>query len=265
MPVFTPGSSRCPSVDSGIGTPENSSIDEPTISTVLRLFEKSVAAGDPIENACKDIASLIHSLNLIDATLKWIRRCNVGIRAAKLYGSLLVQLRVLSEKQAPPISSRTVYVEVPSHYPPISLELLKALFPNIQKVWRIIMSRSARRCLVEFASHSSARRAVDSRLGSIGSACSAVSHNTVKCTWASPQSEIPSLRIEYVSELPVIEMCDDESIIAPSSDWRRPRPRPDSQFAAKQAELFSVPDLLSILRGTGAFDDYPPHASQIRF
>ena len=246
-----------------IFTPDNSRSDSVAITNAFRLFEKSTTAGDAVDNAAKDIAGLIHSIDCVDEAIDRIRRMHLTFKLTRLYCVLIVQLKALIGKPAPPISSRMVYVEVPYHYPPITLDLLHNLLPNTQKVWRVITSMSGKKCLVEFASHSSARRAVDSR--QLSANHQAPSHNTVKCAWASSIAPIPPLRIEYASELPVFEVADDESTIAPSLDWRRPRPRSDSACALKCADMFSMSDLLSVLRGTGAFDDYPPLASQIRF
>jgi hypothetical protein len=267
MPLFTPASSRSVSPDSsagaGIYTPDNASVDAAAISAALRLFEKSAAAGDAIDNAAKDIAGLIHSMDKVETALDRIRRLPLNFKLAKVYNALIVQLRSLLDKPVPPISSRMVFVEVPPNYAPISIEFLRNMFPNIQKVWRVILSRNGRKCLVEFASHSSARRAVDSRQITMG-----FGHNpssTVKCSWASAYAAIPPLRIEYATELPIFEMTEDESVISPSLDWRRPRPRSDSTCALASSDFFSIADLLNVLKGTGAFDDYPPLPSQLRF
>jgi hypothetical protein len=267
MPLLTPGSSRSvspvSSAETGIYTPDNSSLDSAAISAVFRIFEKCAAGGDAIENAAKDMACLVHSLDLVSVTLDRIRRMPFNLKLARVYNVLVANLKALVNKPVPPISSRMVYVEVPSNFSPISIDLLRTLFPNMQKVWRVITSTNGRKCLVEFASHSSARRAVDSRqmAGNFGHQ----SNSQVKCSWASAYAHIPPLRIEYITELPIVETMDDESAIAPSLDWRRPRPRSESSFAITCADVFSTSDLLSVLERTGAFDDYPPLLSQLRF
>jgi hypothetical protein len=265
MPLFTPGSSRSVSPNCDIHTPDNHTSVSASITNVLRLFEKSVGCDDGVDNAAKDIAGLVHSLNLIEPTMERIRTLRGNFKLARVYSLLIIQLRSLVGKPVPPISSRMVFVEVPNDYSPITLDFLKVIFPNIQKVWRILISGSGQRCLVEFASHSSARRAVDSRQSAAACLPHTMTHQAVRCAWACPFVAIPPLRVDYAIGLPLFEVVDDESIIAPSLDWRRPRPRSGSAGSIKTAEVFSVSDLLSILQGTGAFDDYPPQAAQLRF
>ena len=249
-----------------IHTPDNHTDVALSVASVLRLFEASVTCEDTLDNAAKDIAGLVHSMDLIEPTIERVRLARPNFKMARLYSLLVIQLRSLIGKPPPPISSRMVFVEVPSHYPPITLDFLKVIFPNIQKVWRVLSSRSGRKCLVEFASHSSARRAVDSRQSSAQLGISnSTDHHSVRCAWASPYAAIPPLSVEYAMELPLFEIVDDESIITPSLDWRRPRPRSASDTNHKSGEVFSVSDLVSILRSTGAFDEYPLQASQLRF
>lgn len=222
---------------------------------------------DLVENTAKDIACLLHCMGKVDRSIERMQSLQSSFKMSKLYSFLLFQLKLLVGKPVPPISSRLVYVEVCHPNSRISTELLRSLFPNMQKVWRILISRTGRRCLVEFASHSSARRAVDSRqqLAIQHGALCAGAELAVKCSWASPTVGIPPLRIDYETEFPIFVVTDDESMIAPSLDWRRPRPRSDSLYSCRAHDQSTAPDLLSILRYTGAFDDYPPQLSQLRF
>jgi hypothetical protein len=267
MPVFTPGSSRSVSPDTSISTPDNLSGEDISIDTALRMFEKWSDSPDIVENTAKDIACLLHCMGKVERSIERLKSFESPFRMSKVYTYLLFQLKLLMGKPVPPISSRLVYVEVTHPSSCISMEVLRSMFPNMQKVWRILISQTGRKCLVEFASHSSARRAVDSRQQlSIqqGTFCSGLEF-AFKCTWACPTVGIPPLRIDYETEFPIFVVTDDESVIAPSLDWRRPRPRSDSMYSCRSHDQSTAPDLLSILRYTGAFDDYPPQLSQLRF
>jgi hypothetical protein len=267
MPLFTPGSSRSVSPDSFVTTPDNSCCTGLNIDVALRIFEKLAVSSDTADNAAKDVACLIHSMGMVELAIQRLKSVSMNYRAVKVYSALSVQLRGMVGKPIPPISSRLVYVEISATSKRISVDLLRTIFPNIQKVWRVLVSSCGRTCLVEFASHSSARRAVDSRQqpSSHLTYGQTFDSSSVKCAWASSSVAIPPLRIDYLTDFPVFEMVDDDSIVAPSLDWRRPRPRSESIYSNKSHEVGSLPDLMSILKCTGAFDDYPPQLSQLRF
>ena len=236
------------------------------LEVIFRLFEKAATSYEAAENAAKDISHLLHSLGRAEEAVDQIQASQGLWRFRKTHMCLLTQLKAIIGKPVPPISSRVVYIEVPSQYGRITLDLLRRLFPNIQKVWRIILSREGRSCLIEFASHSSARRAVDSRQqghSPNSSSPTSKSDHGIKCAWVSPLVEIPPICITKGTDLPVVEFAIDESIISPSLDWRRPRPRTDSD-CPKDLEGFSAVDLMSVLKWTGAFDDYPALVSQLR-
>ena len=265
MSLFTPASSRACSPDVRVRTPDLQSTHDVAILSAFALFERATTSHEQAESAAKDIAHLIHTLGKVNEAIHCIKHNQLPYRMGRYYGMLVAQLKTLQDKQVPPITSRVVYVEIPSGSGRIHLDLLRNLFPNVQKVWRVILSPSGRSCLIEFASHSSARRAVDARQQGYCSALTGASvSSNVKCAWVSPYVHIPPLAIDYIADLPVIEVAMDESIIAPSMDWRRPRPRAESGSSVKSQDVFSTHDLLSVLKGTGAFDDYPPQASQIR-
>jgi hypothetical protein len=265
MSLFTPASSRSPSEDVRIRTPDFQNAVDASILSAFALFERASTSHELAENAAKDIAHLLHTLGKVREALESIKFNQLPFKIGRFYGMLVSQLKILIDKPVPPISSRVVYVELPPGNGRIHLELLRNLFPNVQKVWRVILSPSGKSCLIEFASHSSARRAVDARQQGAASVLTGppIYHN-VKCAWVSPYVHIPPLSIDYIADLPVIEVATDDSMIAPSMDWRRPRPRAESGSSVKSQEMFSTHDLLSVLKGTGAFDDYPPQACQVR-
>jgi hypothetical protein len=74
----------------------------------------------------------------------------------------------------------------------------------------------------------------------------------------SPYVDIKPLDLRRLTSLPIIEIVDDDSIVCPSNDWRRPRPT-----SSKQMEAFTSRDLVAVLNMAGAFDDYPADVAQI--
>lgn len=189
-----------------------------------------------------------------------------GNRRSRMH--LQSQLKQLIGKPISPVSSRVVYVEIPPQMGRVSVGLLRRFFPNMGKVWRILLSRTGQECLLEFASHSSARRAVDARQQGIhGLPLPPVDGPAVKCAWVCPSATIPPLNIMKLRDLPIIEYIDDESVITPSSDWRRPRPtlHVPCSVSCRAIDCCGSSNhfLSSVLRMTGAFDDYPPDNNQV--
>lgn len=218
------------------------------IGTMLFRLETVHDSLDNHDSACKDAASLLHNIGKRGSDIQCIDLSVMSTKWSRQYQCLLSHLRSLSGKPITPLSSRVVYVEFAPSRGRISYDNLRRIFPNVQKIWRVIMSKSKCSCLVEFASHSSARRAVDARQET--SQCT-------KCTWVSPSVEIPPMRVSKETSFPIMEYLDDDSVIAPSTDWRRPRPTENHKDA------FSQFDLVTFLRQTGAFDDYPPESTVI--
>lgn len=232
------------------------------LGSMLFRLERYHDSGDNIESACKDAATLLHNLGKSDEVLRSFE-CNPrGFRGFKENVSLFNHLKTLRGKPVTPLTSRVVYVEIPFLRGRVTYEHLKRIFPNVQKIWRIIVCKTSSACLVEFASHSSARRAVDARQQSmISSQGQYASQSGSKCAWVSPLVEIPPMTITPTTTFPIIEYLEDDSIILPSTDWRRPRPNCSEQI--KYVDAFVQLDLMSILLQTGAFDDYPPDAGVI--
>jgi len=260
MSVFTPASSRPASPDSRASTcfPNDGLAD--AVDAVLRLYERSAVSYEATENAAKDISHLLLCMGAAEEAIIRLQQDRPAWRYRRAYASLLTQLKAVMSKPPAPISSRVVYVEVPSTYATISLDMLRRLFPNIQKVWRIILASDGKSCLIEFASHSSARRAVDSRQQ--GHPINNMNQEqVVRCAWVSPNVEIPPIVITHEVDLPVVEYATDDCLVIPSLDWRRPRPRTTSECS--KADIFDI-DLVSLLTATGAFDDYPPLLCQLR-
>ena len=235
------------------------------VEIAFKLLESSVGYNENPDSASKDIANLLHVLGKAEEAVQYLQANQAVWRFKKVHSCLLIQLRSLVGKPISPIASRVVFVEIPTSMGRISIDTLRKLFPNIAKVWRIILSRSGQSCLLEFASHSSARRAVDARQQSLSPKSSPMSstacYDSVKCAWVSPYVDIPAFSLSSVKEFPIIEKVDDESIISPSTDWRRPRPT--NTCVPKNNDGFSVCDLLSVLRMAGAFDDYPADFNQL--
>ena len=263
MTLFTPVSSRATSPEWRVTTPSSSFSADSEVSYAVRMFEKAAVSYESSDTAAKDVAQLIHTIGRIDEGVQHVQFIMGLTKHRRAYCLLLGQLKNLMGKPIPPMVSRVVFVEVPANYGRISLDTLSNLFPNIQKVWRLILAKDARSCLIEFASHSSARRAVDARLQGHSSYNS--SPSVVRCAWVSPSVNLPPLSIAGAADLPIVEFATDDSIIQPSLDWRRPRPRNNSDHLLKKFPgEFSPQELMSVLNLTGAFDDYPPNLSQLQ-
>jgi hypothetical protein len=222
---------------------------------VMQLLEKLLSTSDVQESCTKDVANLLHANGRTDTAIRFIEELHIPWRLGRTYHEILTHLRAIQGKPVAPISSRVVYVEIPCAMGRITLETLRDLFPNIAKVWRILLNRSGTSALLEFASHSSARRAVDARQ-QIQTTNN--SPDQVKCAWVSPFVHIKPLDLSQLKSFPIIELVDDDSIVCPSTDWRRPRPT-----SSKQSEAFTSRDLVSVLNMAGAFDDYPAELAQI--
>jgi hypothetical protein len=260
MTIYTPGSSAPSSpVSNPLAFFDRAPIER-TLAAVLIIFEKATCSVEA-ESVAKDLSHLLHSVGATHMAITALQASIVSNwKSRRSQAVFLSQLRMIADKPVAPITSRCVFVEVIAPHIQISLDSLRRVFPNIQKIWRVILARHGRSCLIEFASHSSARRAVDSRqhVPSHGP-----QDNTIKCAWVAPNVDIPPLRLEPDESFPVMEYAVDESIISPSLDWRRPRPRTGSDFSRDQ-DAFASFDLTTILRCTGAFDDYPPLTLGIR-
>jgi hypothetical protein len=224
--------------------------------SALKLLQNH-GDGYSLDVTPKDVANLLHAMGKSSEIIKSLESMTTSCQANKVYSEVLVQLKSMIGKPVAPISSRVVYVEVSSRGGPITIDSLRKLFPNMSKVWRVLVSPLGLSALLEFASHSSARRAVDARqqLGS------SLNPGDPRCAWISPSVVLPPLELGRATSFPVFEIMKDSSLFCPSSDWRRPRPT-----TTKISEQhFSACDLLSVLRHAGAFDDYPAELEQLIF
>jgi hypothetical protein len=238
------------------------------VDLAIRYMERSMTDSENIDAISKDMASLLHALGMCSESLIYLCQSTHGQwPSRKIRTSLMGHLKHIIGKPVPPMASRVVYVEVPRQMGKITIPLLKRLIPNVSKIWRVMLSRSGQTCLLEFASHSSARRAVDSRQQSPTNQQTPSIQDAVKCAWVTPSALIPQFDISRLREFPLVEYIQDESVISPSSDWRRPRPTISAPCGAtcRVSDVLSTEGgfLTSVLRMTGAFDDYPPDIDQV--
>jgi hypothetical protein len=230
----------------------------PDLNVVVNLLRKQHTIGNGSEVTSRDVANLLHALGKTQECLNFMGQATSLGTVDKTHLEILIHLRSLSEKPVAPISSRVVFVELNPKNGRITMESLRKLFPNMSKVWRVLVSSSGHTALLEFASHSSARRAVDARQ-QVGSASFP---DEPRCAWISPSVNLPPLDICSASCFPVFEITEDDSIFCPSTDWRRPRPNIPRGGTEYQ---FTASDLLCVLRHAGAFDDYPADLEQLIF
>ena len=227
------------------------------IDAVVKLLRIQRADGTSQTTTPRDVAYLLHALGDSRNCVRFLEAMHPPMGYNKAHLEILAHLRSLVGKPVAPIASRVVYIEVSTDSGPITFDYLRKLFPNITKVWRVIVSPTRLEALLEFASHSSARRAVDARqqLGSMNAM------QEPRCAWVSPSVSLPPLDLSRVVSFPVFEIMDDETLFCPSTDWRRPRPTSPKLFVP----VFSPEDLLSVLQNAGAFDDYPADLDQLIF
>lgn len=227
------------------------------IDAVVKLLQMQRADGTSQATTPRDVAYLLHALGDARECARLLDSMHPPTGYGKAHLEIVAHLRSLIGKPVAPISSRVVYVEVSASNGPITFESLRRLFPNMSKVWRVLVSPTKLAALLEFASHSSARRAVDSR--------QQVGYPNAfpesRCAWISPSIELPPMDLDRARSFPIFEIMNDESLFCPSTDWRRPRPT-----LTKLSDLdFSPEDLVRVLQNAGAFDDYPADVNQLIF
>ena len=106
------------------------------------------------------------------------------------------------------------------------------------KILRVLVDEANCRGLIEFATHSAARRALDNP-----------HPRGYRLRWVSPDTLIPSADFTRCRTLPVFGDLSTCDLPAPSTDWRRPRPTQSSEFLA------TLVTVARTLAGSGAFDD----------
>ena len=238
------------------------------IPLALSLFERALFAGDRLEFAIKEIISLLHMLGRTSEAIAFVERCMRWGPPYRGYAPLLRQLQNLSTKLPTPVHSRSLFAEaccqaclscedlVPPGLPaPVcshenlfhnrcslrSSRFLRDTFMNFLKILRVLVSTDERSGLIEFSTHSAARRALDNP-----------PPPGFRLRWVSPETVIPDEDFTKVTTLPVFGNLADCALPAPSPDWRRPRPT-----AAPGNLYLSDPDtnLANVLAESGAWDD----------
>jgi hypothetical protein len=97
---------------------------------------------------------------------------------------------------------------------------LRVLFPNYTKIIRVFLSECGKRGIVEFCTHSAARRALDQP-----------PVEGFRLSWVSLDTRIPEM--QYVpASLPVWANLNECFLPAPSNDWRRPRPTQTTEMVS---------------------------------
>jgi hypothetical protein len=237
-------------------TPENPTELDPSLVHLIRFLEEQTLNHGYCESIVKDVASMLHCSSLARSAISFLSAIRSDV-SRRLHMGLLTELRRLVNKEITLLNSRVIYVQIPSDMGIISLDLLSKLFPNVQKIWRIILHSSGHSCLIEFASHSSARRAVDYRQPFADT-------SPVRCHWVDRDVDIPILDLEKISKnFPIIEIIEtiENEVIKPSGDWRRPRPgfiNSPIRTPGPPSPVSESSELVSFLKFTGAFDDQFP-------
>ena len=153
----------------------------------LRLYARAIRENDRPESAIKDYAGLLHMRGNTKEAIVFMEAQGARFVCASGYQNLLKQMREALDRVAGDVRdlSRTILVAVDaSSATQIDFSSLPTMFPNSLKICRLVfinpnsdtsgnfVARSVR-ALVEFASHSAARKALMIN-----------KHESIKCFWA---------------------------------------------------------------------------------
>jgi len=157
--------------------------NEQDLTRALELYRIAVSLGDKTESAVKDAAGLLHALGRSGEAVTFLTAHEDKIVDKRAYQNLLGNLRRLFEgdETDTPDYLRTVELRLRRqvHATQIGRELCERLFKNSARIRRIVVcGHNGFRGLVEFASHSAARKALQHLEG----------HHTVEVRWAWPEA-----------------------------------------------------------------------------
>ena len=156
----------------------------------LSLYVRAIAENDRAESAIKDYAGLLHMRGSTKEAISFMEERNARFRTCSGYQNLLKQMKEALDRVADVGRdlSRTILVSIeetgtcPSY---IELKTLSTMFPNSLKITKLVfinphsdrisgnMIARGERALIEFASHSAARKALMIN-----------KHESIKCFWA---------------------------------------------------------------------------------
>ena len=211
---------------------------------------------DPSGNARTTPISLYDSTSLAEARHEWamlqldhssmyaVSRLGLAADASQFMRRCFRETQPLNHselKPQAPIHSRALFVEPAFLDRPHSLRsvsFLRDSFLNYMKILRVLVDEINCRGLIEFATHSAARRALDNP-----------HPKGYRLRWVSPDTLIPPADFTRSRTLPVFGDLATCELPAPSTDWRRPRPTQSSEFLA------TLVTVARTLAGSGAFDD----------
>jgi hypothetical protein len=157
------------------------------LELAMELYLRAVECNDRADSAIKDYAGLLHMKGQTVLAIDFMEKQPEKRKTALGFKNLLTQLKATHERE---ISNehnhlpRVVLVNVKDDTIDIELNTLQAILPNCLKICQISFMNptftlegfpSSKCALIEFTSHSSARKAV-----MVGK------HDSIKCCWAPP-------------------------------------------------------------------------------
>ncbi len=181
------------------------------LELAMELYLRAVDCNDRADSAIKDYAGLLHMKGQTKMAIEFMESQSEKRKNAMGFRNLLGQLRATYERE---ISSehnhlpKVVLVNVKDDTIDIELKTLQSILPNCLKISHVtfvnpILTRegfpSSKCALIEFSSHSSARKAV-----MVGK------HDSIKCCW-SPNTLIDT--IEYIEEKKPIQLIKGGSLV----------------------------------------------------
>ena len=200
----------------------------------LRLYSKAIEENDRPESAIKDYAGLLHMRGNTAEAIEFMEARSGRFTNSSGYQNLLKQMKESMDRASGANCettarelSRTIFVAVDDKAGVrIEFSSLSTMFPNSLKISRLIfinpqgdritgnMIPRATRALIEFASHSAARKALMIN-----------KHESIKCYWAPKD---------------LIERCCQDSVVLldrPSAQLVKGGPSVEVKFAAVPHEV----------------------------
>lgn len=181
------------------------------LELAMELYLRAIECNDRADSAIKDYAGLLHMKGQTKMAIEFMESQCEKRKSAMGFRNLLGQLRATHERE---ISSehnhlpKVVLVNVKDDTIDVELKTLQSILPNCLKISHVtfvnpILTRegfpSSKCALIEFSSHSSARKAV-----MVGK------HDSIKCCW-SPNTLIDT--IEFIEEKTPIQLIKGGSLV----------------------------------------------------
>ena len=194
------------------------------LDKAMPLYLKAIKMGDRTDSAVKDYAGLLHMLGRTEEALAFLETNPPLSSNYSSYDNLIEQLKA-SLNARDSLLPRVLVVEVPALF---TDQTLAQIFPNPRRITRWVSS-SHNRAVVEFSSHSAARKALLVRK------CAGI-----RCAWAPEEcleSEITSQAFELLLAHP--------SSPRGSLFWKKPKTLEDEtdtpEEPASPSQILSTP------------------------